>query len=388
MPRVLPHLSALSMLLLLGGCSTVTDTVDGWMGESGPKMAKLQSYQAEVAPLELWSQGVGEGSGGVASRLQPAIDNSRLYVAEFEGEVKAVSLPGGESLWSVTLSEHIMSGVAVDEENLYVGTESGKLLALDRNNGSERWSVNLLSEILAPAAAASGRVVVRTADGKLTALERTEGKQLWQYEREVPVLTLRGTSAPLVTADKVYAGLDSGEVVALSLEDGREQWIKPVTTPRGRTEIERMVDIDANPVIVGDTLYVVGFQGNLVALNAESGELLWKRQLSSLMTPAIQAKYLFVSDQEGAVWAFDRQDGSALWKQDGLLNRAPSPPLADGRYVVVGDGEGYLHWLAVEDGRFAGRMQLDSAGFAVPALDYGEGVVSYSKSGRLSLVTR
>jgi outer membrane protein assembly factor BamB len=380
----------LSAALLLSGCSTVTETVDSWMGDGESDRnspTKLQAFTAEVAPLELWSQSLGSGTDGLIVKLQHQIAESRLYAAAVEGEVVAVALPSGDPLWSVKLDERIMSGVAVDRENLYLGTESGRLVALQRESGRERWSANLLSEILAPVASSNDRVVVRTADGKLTALNSSDGTTLWSYEREVPVLTLRGTGSPVIAADKVFAGLDSGEVVALALEDGRELWIKSVTTPRGRTEIERMVDIDATPVVVGGELYVVGYQGNLAALDSESGDLLWKRNLSGLNTPAVQAKYLFVSDQAGSVWAFDRHEGSALWKQDGLINRAPSTPLADGRHIVVGDTEGYLHWMAVEDGRFVGRLQVDKAAVVAPVLDYGEGVVSYAESGRLSLIT-
>ncbi|MBT3308004.1 MAG: outer membrane protein assembly factor BamB [Gammaproteobacteria bacterium] len=375
---------------LLSGCSTVTDTVDNWMGSgTSDRFAptKLEAFKAEVAPLIVWDQSIGSGTDGLVVKLNHQIVENRLYVAEVDGAVKAVALPSGDAVWSVSLSERVMSGVAVGKKSLYVGTESGRLIALDRQHGKEQWSANLLSEILAPAAEASGIVVVRTADGKLSALNSENGSVLWSYEREVPVLTLRGTGSPLIVGDRVYAGLDSGEVVALSLQDGRELWLKSVTAARGRTEIERMVDIDATPIVANGALYVVGYQGNLVALDAEQGELLWKRKLSGLNAPAVNGQHLFVSDQSGNLWAFDRNDGSALWKQDSLVNRAPTTPLLDGPHLVVGDSEGYLHWIAVEDGRFVGRTQVDKAGVAAPVLDYGEAVVSYSEGGKLSLIT-
>lgn len=388
------HAKMLSLLLassLISGCSTVTDTVDNWMGDSKPSAsapAKLQAFKAEVAPLAVWDHEIGDGSEGLISQHQPVRAGNRLYASAVDGTVRAVALPSGDTLWSRQLEQQLMSGVAVGKEQLYVGTDAGRLVALDRTNGSERWSVNLLSEILAPATEVEGKVVVvRTADGKLSALDTEEGKMLWSYEREVPVLTLRGTSSPVVSDGRVFAGLDSGEVVAVALEDGRELWIKSVTVPRGRTEIERMVDIDATPVVVGNALYVVGYQGNLVALDVETGDLLWKRKLSSLRAPSVQAKYLFVSDQAGAIWAFDRHDGSALWRQEGLKNRNPSSPLPDGRYLVVGDNQGVLHWLGIEDGRFAGRYQLDSQPISAATLEYGEAVISYSESGKLSLIT-
>lgn len=375
---------------MISGCSTVTDTVGNWMGggkRDAAAPAELSAFRAEVAPLVIWNQSVGSGTDGLMVQLNHQIVDNRLYAAEVDGVVKAVALPSGDTAWSVALSERLMSGVAVGANNLYVGTESGRLLALERTKGGERWSVNLLSEILAPAAEADGVVVVRTADGKLTALNSEDGTVLWSYEREVPVLTLRGTGSPVIAGEQVFAGLDSGEVVALSLRDGRELWLKAVTTARGRTEIERMVDIDATPVAAGGALYVVGYQGHLVALDMEQGELLWKRKLSGLRAPAVNGEYLYVADQEGALWAFDRNDGSALWKQEKLKNRALTTPLSDGPHLVVGDGEGYLHWIATEDGRFVGRIQVDKVGVSAPTLDYGEAVVSYSEGGKLSLIT-
>ncbi len=390
MKRLSRYSAPLLAAMLLSGCSTVTDTVDDWMGDKKSDRyapAELKAYKAEVAPLVVWNHDVGEGTDELIVKLNHQIADKRLYAAEVEGNITTVALPSGDLVWSASLNERIMSGVAVGEKHLYVGTESGRLVALDRSQGQERWAVSLLSEVLAPAAEADGVVVVRTADGKLTGINSEDGTILWSYEREVPVLTLRGTGSPAIAAGKVFAGLDSGEVVALSLKDGRELWLKSVTTARGRTEIERMVDIDATPVVAGNTLYVIGYQGNFVALDTEQGELLWKRKLSGLSAPSVNGQYLFVADQSGSVWAFDRNDGSALWKQVNLHNRAPTTPLVSGQHLVVGDSEGYLHWLAAEDGRFVGRIQVDKAGVSAPVLAYGDAVVSYGESGNLSLIT-
>ncbi len=382
-------LAVLSAVALLTGCSTVSETVDEWVDgdSSGQAPAVLQAFQAEVAPLVVWNHRVGTGTDERMVWLRHQIVENRVYAVAAEGEVEAYSLPSGEQQWKVELSESIMSGIAPGADNLYLGMESGRLVALSRTDGKERWSVPLLSEILAPVAEAEGIVVVRTADGKLTALHSDNGEVIWSYQREVPVLTLRGTGSPLIHNGRVYAGLDSGEVVALSLQDGRELWLKSVTTAHGRTEIERMVDIDADPVIAGDMLYVVSYQGDLAALDIEQGELLWKRAFNGTSTPVVHDGQLFVSDLESTLWALDGNDGSALWRQQDLANRQPTTALIAGKYLVVGDSEGYLHWLAQEDGRFVGRIEVDKKGVAAPPVGYGEAIVSYGESGALSLIT-
>jgi outer membrane protein assembly factor BamB len=310
-----------------------------------------------------------------------------LYMASVDGEIAAIDLPSGAVRWNVNSKERIMSGVVVGPRNLYVGNESGYLVAFDRETGQERWSLSLLSELLSPVAIAPGRVIVRTVDGKISAVNSENGEKLWNYEREVPVLTLRGTGTPIVVEDQVIAGLDSGEVVALALEDGREHWLKSVTTARGRTEIERMVDIDADPVVAGDKIYVVGYQGNLAALNVADGEQLWKRKVSAVQQPMTFGGYLFLSDQEGNVWAFDQKDGTALWKQDQLKERSPTTPLLVGKSLIVGDSEGYLHWISAEDGHLQGRLKFDQEGITVSPRQHQGSLVVVGNSGKVALIS-
>lgn len=377
---------------VLTGCSTINsvgDKVGGWMGDDDPDApASLEDIVEKVEPEIFWSTSTGSGTDGLWVDLKHKISGEMVYTASVDGTVSALQLSSGSILWEQELDEVVMTGVAAGEHNIYVGTEAGNLVALDMVSGKEQWSTSLLSEILSPPAISSGVVVVRTVDGKLVGLNAEDGQEIWRYQREVPVLTLRGTSSPVIVGGKVYAGLDGGEVVALGLQDGRELWVKSVTSPRGRTEIERMVDIDADPVIADGTVYVVGYQGHLAAINGEQGDLIWKRKLSGVTAPTVYGPYLFLSDVDGNIWAFDRNDGSALWKQDGLKNRNLTSPSISGVNLVVGDIEGYLHWISGEDGSFAGRVRVDSDGVSSPPISFGNKVISYGNSGKLSAVTQ
>ncbi|HIJ21622.1 MAG: outer membrane protein assembly factor BamB [Gammaproteobacteria bacterium] len=380
----------LLFLSFLVGCSTVDRMVDqasGWVGKD-QSIAKLAPLAIEeVKPSIVWSERIGDGTAGLIVRVEHQVVGDMLYMASVDGEIAAIDLPSGAVRWNVNSKERIMSGVVVGPRNLYVGNESGYLVAFDRETGQERWSLSLLSELLSPVAIAPGRVIVRTVDGKISAVNSENGEKLWNYEREVPVLTLRGTGTPIVVEDQVIAGLDSGEVVALALEDGREHWLKSVTTARGRTEIERMVDIDADPVVAGDKIYVVGYQGNLAALNVADGEQLWKRKVSAVQQPMTFGGYLFLSDQEGNVWAFDQKDGTALWKQDQLKERSPTTPLLVGKSLIVGDSEGYLHWISAEDGHLQGRLKFDQEGITVSPRQHQGSLVVVGNSGKVALIS-
>jgi len=387
--------AALLLPALISGCSTIDSvgsTVGGWVGgdEDLFAPAELTDIVSEVDLNVMWSNSVGVGSDDLWVKLNHQISAGVVYAVSVDGAVSAFNIDSGKTLWEHQLEQNgeeqkVMAGVALGKEHLYLGMESGALVALSLSNGQQQWSVSLLSEILSPPAVADGVVVVRTVDGKLIALTEQDGKELWRYEREVPVLTLRGTGSPLIVEDRVYAGLDGGELVSLSLQDGAELWMKEVSSPRGRTEIERMADVDADPVATDDALYLISYQGDLVSLNMD-GDLIWKRAMSGLTAPAVVGEYLFLADAEGVVWAFNRQDGSALWKQDGLKHRSlTTPPLA-GKSLVVGDAEGYLHWISAEDGSFIGRIKADSDGVSAPSLLYGSSVISYGQSGKLSAI--
>ncbi len=375
-------------LLLIQGCSTL-DTVGGWIdGERQSALGSLPSYQAELSPVRVWSHSVGAGRDGEQLRLQPVRSGKRLYAADGSGRVEARLLPAGTLLWERELSEQVKSGVALGEHNLYLGSVSGELWALDLESGAVRWRVPLLSEILAPVVESSGIVVVRSGDGRLRGLDRDSGEERWSYQRELPALTLRGTGSPVVVDERVVAGLDSGEVVALSLQEGRELWLQQVTAPRGRTEVERLVDIDADPVVAGDHLYVISYQGELVALGLEQGEVVWRRKIGGVEPPVVVGERLFLSDQQGSLWGLERNGGRALWRQQALEGRTPTAPVATpSGHLVVGDRAGVLHWIAQEDGHLGGRFDLGSGAILAPPLRYDPALIVQTESGEITLLT-
>jgi outer membrane protein assembly factor BamB len=212
-------------------------------------------------------------------------------------------------------------------------------------------------------------VVVRTVDGKFTGLDARSGQRLWVYSHTVPVLTLRGTAAPLLDQNVAVSGLDTGKLLVLSLRDGKLIWDRTIAPPEGRTELDRLVDIDAEPRVVSGVLFVTAYQGNITAIDLRNGNTLWARDFSSHAGLDAERSGVYVVDEEDSVWAIDPRNGNALWQQPELKGRRLSAPVVSDDYVVVGDFEGYLHWLRKDDGGIVGRVRADSEGIKAAPID-------------------
>jgi outer membrane protein assembly factor BamB len=265
-----------------------------------------------------------------------------------------------------------------------LGTRKGEVLALSETDGATLWEATVSSEVLAAPRVESSVVVIRTIDGKLFGLAGDTGRRLWSYDRQVPVLTLRGTSAPVTTRDLVIAGFDNGGLAALELRTGKVAWEAPIAQPAGRTDLERMVDVDADPLVLDGTLYVASYQGRVAAVFPDSGQILWEEKLSSHAGIGVDEKYLYVSDDAGRISALDRYSGRSAWRRKTLRGREPTAPAASGEYVVVGDIEGYLHWLRRDTGDLAVRVRVDDSRILVPPLVVDEVVIGYSSEGTLT----
>ncbi|MEM7407755.1 MAG: outer membrane protein assembly factor BamB [Pseudomonadota bacterium] len=381
-----PHrtIAALIALVMLSGCGTIKQTFLGGEDNSEPP-AELVPLPADALTVEeVWSTDTGAGSDEQYLRLTPALDGTRIVVADADGSVNAYDAQTGDRLWSTGLDVHITGAPGSDGTVVAIGTDDGDVIGLSAESGKEVWRAKVSSEVLAPPQIAEGVVVVRTIDGKLFGLAGEDGTLRWIYDRTVPVLTLRGTSAPAVARGLIVSGFDGGQLAAIALEDGQTVWEVRLAVPRGRSEVERLVDIDAQPVIADSTVYAVTFQGRIAALDLLSGDLLWRRDLSSHIGLALDDDNVYVTDAKSHVWALDRSNSSSLWRQDKLNARAVSRPGVDGRHIVVGDLEGYVHWLDRDDGSTAARTRVGGAPILAPPLVSNDIVYVYSSDGTLA----
>ncbi|MEK6805106.1 MAG: outer membrane protein assembly factor BamB [Pseudomonadota bacterium] len=358
-------------------------------GEKGKikKPAELQKIAApKVDPRYAWSARAGTGSGAILTTLQLSVQPDAVYSADVEGGVFAFDAVAGRNLWRAETGARLSSGPSVHGALVLVGTLDAEVLALRRSDGNPQWRATLPSEVLAPPTLSGDVVVVRTADGRLFGLSAADGSRLWSVDRSQPALTLRGQSAPLAVGSTVIAGLDNGRLIALDARDGKPLWEQTVSAPNGRTELERITDIDAHLIPGDGVIYVASYGGEVAAVSLETGDVLWRYALKSYSGMALADDRLVISDEDGRVWALDHKSGAVLWKQEGLLNRRVSAPAVQAGSAVVGDFEGYLHWLSLKDGSFVGRSKPFSDPIVAPVVAGGANIFALDVEGRIAVL--
>lgn len=383
-----PWKTALLCLLvsMLPACGWLDSAFRG--SDNGPPPAELQAITADAtiqaSTQALWSAAVSSGSGDSAVALRLAHDQGQLFVAGYEGDVSALDPQTGQLRWQEKTGLELSAGVGISRDLVFIGSINGEVLALRQADGSEAWQAQLSSEIVTSPVSANGIVVVRAGDGTFTGLSALDGSILWTYQYTVPTLTLRGASRPILAQGLVIAGLDNGKLQLLALENGNLVGERRIAPPQGRTDLERMVDIDAEPRLLGNELYIATYQGNLTALNLQSGELLWTRDFSSYSGLEVDANQVYVVDDADTIWALDRRSGSGLWKQTELSHRRLSAPTLNGPYLVLSDFEGYVHWLDRASGRIVARQRASKERTEGAALSLAEQLYVLSRDGRVS----
>lgn len=342
---------------LLAGCTTVRGWFGGGKGENLSKPAPLTEITPSASVSRLWSANIGKGEARVGSVQSPAIADGRVYAAAMTGGVRALDLHTGSTLWTSPSTLRLAGSPGVGSGLVVVGSLDGVVLALDAASGAERWQARLRSEIIARPAIGDGLVVVRGNDGRVTAFDAASGQQRWNWDADVPTLSVRGNAGVLMAPGHVFVGNDDGSVIALSSSDGRPMWEQFVAQPDGRTELERMTDVDGTPVLDGINLYASSYKFSTIAIEGPSGRPLWQSQTGGVGRIGLGPAQLVVSDRDGTVWAIDKGTGGSLWRQPALARRNLSGVAVHGDYAVVGDYDGYLHWMRLSDGAFAARTR-------------------------------
>lgn len=369
----------LTLAVLAAGCSS-NDTKE-------PEPAELTKFEAEVELQKQWSRSIGEGQGETYNLLVPAVYGEQIYAADVEGLVVSVDRLTGKVNWKIDLEVPVSGAVGAGYGLVLVGTLRGEVIALDVASGEERWRSRVSSEVLAAPAVNGDIVLVQTQDDRLIALEIDTGAQRWSYEGSPAVLTLRGTGAPVLTNQLAIAGLSNGKVIALDTRRGLPVWEQRVAIPQGRSELERVVDIDGGLLLSGGTLYVATYQGRAAALDVESGRIQWQRDASTYSGVALGYGSVYLSLASGTVEGVDERSTTALWSNDALARRQLSAPAVFSSYVVVGDREGYLHLLSQVDGRFVARERIDSSGLRARPVVEGDWLYVFSNDGKLVALT-
>jgi outer membrane protein assembly factor BamB len=350
---------------LLSGCQTIADGYDRVFGGSaGPKPAELVPIQPKAALRIQWQGSVGPAERNV---FFPARSGSVVYAAGASGGVTGYDAARGTAVARIEAGQRVSGGVGASGDLVLLGTPRGEVLAFDRS-GKSLWKTQVSGEVLAPPEVREGTVVARAGDGRVYGLDAASGKQKWVYQRSTPALSVRTHAGLVVDRGAVFVGFPGGRLVGIALANGSVGWEAVVALPRGTTELERVADVTSAPVLDGLRVCAVAYQGRLACFDATAGTLIWTRDVSSIAGLGLDERNLYVTDDKNAVLALDKVNGASLWRQDKLAGRNVSAPLAIGRYVAVGDVEGYVHLLSREDGSFAARIATDGSAISAPPM--------------------
>jgi len=358
----------------LAGCGT---------DEAVKKRAALVDIPRPIATRILWEAKVGASWGYV---FAPAVSNGALYAAGNDGRVARFDAATGREVWRVDTGTQLSAGVGAGAGVVAVGSPEGEVIAIDAD-GTPRWRARVSSEVLVPPLVTGELVVVRSGDNRVFAFDIRDGKRRWVYQRSSPPLTVRSPDGMVAARGLIFAGFPGGKLVALVPTNGAVRWEATVAQPHGTTEIERITDVIGFPWISDREICAAAYQGRIGCFDIATGNPQWARELSSSTGPDGDAGYVFVSDEKGAVYAFDRAAGRSIWKQDRLAWRQLPAPLPLGRDLVVGDVEGYVHWLARDTGALVARLPTDDWGISVPPVRIDRGFVVQNLYGGLYAMT-
>jgi outer membrane protein assembly factor BamB len=372
--RAKSALLAVAALALLAACSKEKDV---------EPPAELVDFKATVKIDRVWGAKVSGDDPALRLGLGLGAEGERVYGAGAGGEVAAFELATGRNVWRTKTKAALSGGTGVGFGLVVVGSADGEVIALEEADGAVRWRVKVGGEVLSAPAVAESAVVVRTVDGRLLGLDLATGTERWREEQQIPRLTLRGAGQPIVAGNIALCGFDNGRVLAVNAADGQVLWEAAVTPPRGRTELERLVDIDSALKVSGPDVFVVGYQGRAAMLAIDSGQLWWSRDLSSHRGLDIDDESVFVSTSEGEVVSLRRRTGVELWRQDAFKRRGLSAPASVGDYVAVADFEGYVHWLDKATGAVVARTKTGDR-VSTPPLVVGDLLLLVNDNGGIN----
>ncbi|MBM3367928.1 MAG: outer membrane protein assembly factor BamB [Betaproteobacteria bacterium] len=372
--RLLPVLAA----ALLGACSNL-NPIDWFSTPSGPKPAALPALTGPQAIKVLWTAGIGSAEVFV---LSPALAGD-LYVAARDGSVARLDPANGRVHWRAPAGIRISGGIGSDGELAVVASDEGEVVAMDAKTGTVRWRARVSSEVLAAPRVADGLVLVRSADSRIFAFGAEDGRRRWVYQRAPTSLIVRTPAGLTVHQGTAIVGFSGGKLVALALSNGTVRWEATVALPKGSNELERVTDIVGDPSAQGREVCAAAYQGRVACYDAQNGNQLWSRDLSSLTGVSFDARFAYVSDDKGAVHALDRGNGRSVWRQDRLTNRRLSLPITLGTEVAVGDLEGFVHFLARDSGAFVARQATDGSAIRAAPLRLPAGFLVQTANGGL-----
>ncbi len=363
-------------LLALAGCGSL-NPFSGSKPRNPP--AALVEFKPSVAVRTVWTTSVGKAN---AHLFSPATAGGNVFAAGADGTVVKLDAATGKQLWRINAGEHLSAGVGTDGNTVAVAGDKGAVFAFD-GDGKLRWKAQTSSEVLSAPAVTGDLVIVRSVDNRVAAYDVASGTRRWFLQRTTPALTLRSAPGIVTSSSAAYAAMPGGRLLAMTLNNGAPLWEVAVGDPRGATELERVSDTSGNPLLMGREICAVAYQGRIGCYDVAGGAVRWTKDWSSDVGLGADERAIFAVNSVGVVAAFSRDSGSSLWRNDKLGYRHLSAPIAFGRSVVVGDAQGYLHFLSREDGAFVARTATDGSAILATPIVAGERVIFQTQAGEL-----
>jgi outer membrane protein assembly factor BamB len=370
-------LSLAAALLVLAGCGIFGGDDD----ELEP--AELVDIEKKIDLQRDWTAKLGADAEFLRLALRPASDGNRVYAASADGNVFAFDPESGKRLWRAELATDLTAGPGVGAGHVVVTTADGYVIVLEAESGKEVWRAEIRGESLATPLVADGTIVVQTVDNRLRALDLYDQRELWTVNQSMPALTQRGSASPLRVDSMVVAGFDNGRVIAVDLETGATQWDTLLAPPTGRSDLERLSDVDGALATVGRDIYAAGYQGRLASLAAESGQVLWGLDISTFEGLSADWTNIYTVQDEGVIISLSRRTGAENWRQDVLLRREPTLPVPFGTTVATGDFDGYLHFFSNVDGEYVARVKTGGAAVSIAPIVAGDRLYVQTDGGKL-----
>lgn len=345
--------------------------------------APLVNFKPSLTVRTLWQADLGRAG---TPFLAPVFTDGKVYAAGSDGKVVALDAASGRQVWSVTVDADIAAGVGADAATVVVASARGTVFAFDAATGKQRWKVKASTEVLSAPAVGSGVVVVRSMDNKIVAYDVESGERRWVVQRTAPALVLRAAPGIVINDGVAFIALPAGRLLAINTATGTARWDAPIAEPRGATELERVADVSGMPALLGREVCATAYQGRIACVDTGNGSLRWAREFSADVGPAMDQRYVFAADELGSLAGFSRDTGGSLWRSTALRGRGLSAPVSFGRAVVVGDKEGYLHFLSREEGAMLARTSLGAQVRAAPIVT-GANLVVQTVEGKLIALT-
>ncbi|MHA7879083.1 MAG: outer membrane protein assembly factor BamB [Saccharospirillum sp.] len=314
-------------------------------------------------------------------RIAPTLTDEGILTASPLGEVVLLN-EAGRFQWRRQVADHITAPLGADDRNLFVMTGDGDLLMLDWQ-GETRWRTALTAIATAAPLVLPDRIIVQTVDGRVTAVERNTGRLLWVFQDAEPSLTITGTAQPVQVDDLVVTGLANGKLVALNINDGATVWEYRLGRAQGKTDVSRLVDVDAGVTVVDGLILATGYQGDLLVIEARSGRVLGSKPLSSYRSVTVGDDYWFVVNDQSHVLALDPNTLNEVWRQEQFTYRRLSEAVVWRDNLAVADGNGFVHLLDQATGEWLVTRSVDWTGISTAPVVMGDYLIQQGNSSRI-----